>query len=49
MKITGRELAQMGRNGHTTHFSGTGLHRNWKKQPKGGKKAQARKAIREFA
>lgn len=48
MKITGKELAMMGRNGHQSHYSGTGKHRDWKRQPKGGRSAQIRKAVREW-
>lgn len=33
--------------GHQHCWIGTGIHRNWKKQPKGGKSAANRKAIEE--
>lgn len=34
--------------GHPQQFCGTGVHRNWKKKPKGGKSNQNRKAIGEW-
>lgn len=35
--------------GHPQPFCGTGTHRDHRKQPKGGKKHQHRKAIKEWA
>lgn len=34
--------------GHQAHYTGTGPHRNKKKQPKGGKTHQAKKHIKEW-
>lgn len=33
--------------GHQSHFTGTGIHRDKRKQPKGGRRAQLVKAIRD--
>jgi len=33
--------------GHPVKIGGTGLHRDWKKQPKGGRSAQNKKAIKD--
>mgnify|MGYP000653246017 CR=1 FL=1 len=33
--------------GHPQKFCGTGAHRNWKKQPKGGRRAALRQAMRD--
>jgi hypothetical protein len=33
--------------GHQQKCCGTGIHRNWKKQPKGGRGAAKRKALAE--
>ena len=35
-------------SGHPQRFCGTGAHRDDRKAPKGGRKHQARKAIREW-
>ena len=35
--------------GHQPHWTGTGVHRDKRKQPKGGKTHQARKHIKEWA
>lgn len=44
-RITKLEIILGGGNGHPKQFCGTGVHRNWKKQPKGGRKAVLRRAL----
>lgn len=48
MKITGKELAMMGRNGHRQHFTGTGIHISRKQKPKGNRSMLIAKAIKEW-
>lgn len=34
--------------GHPQRICGTGTHRNWKKSPKGGRKAELRRCLKDF-
>lgn len=43
------DLLTLGRAGHPQAFCGTGTHRDHKRNPKGGKKRQAQRAIREWS
>ena len=46
--ISKLDLIRGTRSGHAGHVTGTGVHRDWKKQPKGGKSATARRSIGEW-
>jgi hypothetical protein len=46
--ITKLDLIRGTRSGHAGHVTGTGVHRDWKKQPKGGRKRTTSRAIGEW-
>lgn len=50
MKTTITKLDQIKSTsiGHQGKCCGTGIHRDWKRQPKGGRGGQYRKAIKEY-
>jgi hypothetical protein len=47
-KLSSHEIAISGGAGPMRQFCGTGIHRDFKKQPKGGRRGQSTKAIREY-
>lgn len=48
MIITKQQQIRSTSIGHQGRCCGTGIHRNWKKQPKGGRGAERRKATSEY-
>lgn len=46
VKITKLDLLHVA-TGHPLKVCGTGVHRNWKQRPKGGRRGQLLKALKE--